>query len=67
SARTQAAAHAAVWALRDGKPVRVAVTAGLDDDAFTEIIEGDLKAGDRVIVSEQRITNSRAAAPRLQL
>ncbi len=67
SAGTQTAPQAAVWALRDGKPVRIAVTAGLDDDAFTEIVEGDLKAGDRVIVGEQRVTNNKAAAPRLQL
>ena len=57
-----------VWVLRDGKPVRVAVTAGLDDDTFTEIVKGELKAGDLVIVAEQRTTdNSKAAAPRLQM
>ena len=42
-----------VWVLADGKPVRVAVTLGLDDDSFTEIFGGDLKPGDQVIVSEQ--------------
>ena len=31
--------------LRDGKPVRVPVTAGLDDDTYTEIVKGELKAG----------------------
>jgi HlyD family secretion protein len=54
--------------LRDGKPVRVAVTAGLDDDTYTEIVKGELKAGDLVIVAEQRTTNnSKVAAPRLQM
>ena len=55
--------------LRDGKPVRVAVTAGLDDDTYTEIVKGDLKAGDQVIISEQRNNNgnNRTAAPRLRL
>jgi HlyD family secretion protein len=43
-----------VWVLRDGKPVAVSVTSGLDDDAFAEIVEGELHPGDRVIVSEQR-------------
>ena len=38
----------------NGKPVRVAVTLGLDDDSYTEIVGGELKAGDQVIVSEQR-------------
>lgn len=51
-------AHAAgttpqrVWVLRDGKPARVPVTVGLEDDAFAEITGGNLKAGDLVITSE---------------
>jgi HlyD family secretion protein len=43
-----------VWLLRDGKPVAVSVTSGLDDDTFAEIVKGELQPGDRVIVSEQR-------------
>jgi HlyD family secretion protein len=43
-----------VWVLRDGKPVRVAVTLGLDDDTYTEIVSGELKVGDQVVLSEQR-------------
>ena len=39
--------------MADGKPVRVAVTLGLDDDSFTEIVGGELKLGDQVILSEQ--------------
>ena len=35
--------------LRDGKPVRMAITTGLDDDSFTQVVKGDLKAGDRVV------------------
>jgi HlyD family secretion protein len=61
--RTRPAGQARVFVLRDGKPVRVAVTAGLDDEAFAEIVKGDLKAGDQVIVTEQREA-ARAAAPR---
>ncbi|MDI1344071.1 MAG: efflux RND transporter periplasmic adaptor subunit [Pseudolabrys sp.] len=65
---TATAPQAAVWVLRDGKPVRVAVTAGLDDDSFTEIVQGDVKVGDRVIIAEQRTnSSSKAATPRLQL
>jgi hypothetical protein len=56
--------------LADGKPVRVAVTLGLDDDSFTEIVGGALKHGDRVILSEQsggagKGTRPAVAAPRL--
>ena len=64
---TKTAARAAVWVLRDGKPEQVAVTAGLDDDTFTEIVAGDVKAGDQVITAERRATSVKAAAPRLQL
>ena len=54
-----------LWVLRDGKPVRVAVTAGLDDDTYTEIVKGDLKTDDQVIIAEQRTNSSKPAAPRL--
>jgi hypothetical protein len=40
--------------------VRVPVTVGLDDDTNAEIVKGDLRAGDRVIVSDQ----GGAASPR---
>jgi HlyD family secretion protein len=52
--------HAEVWLLRDGHPSRVTIKPGLDDDSYVEVIEGDLHAGDQVIVSEQR---TRGAAP----
>jgi HlyD family secretion protein len=58
-----------VWVLRQGRPVRVPVTIGLDDDTNAEIVKGDLHAGDRVIVSEQSGDGSpsrQGAAPRLR-
>jgi HlyD family secretion protein len=57
-----------VYVLRDGKPVRVAVTVGLDDDGHAEIIKGDLTPGDKIITSEQRngTTSRQATAPRLR-
>ncbi len=42
-----------VWLLANGKPVHIAVTLGLDDDSFTEIVGGELKPDDQVILSEQ--------------
>ena len=45
AARTRPSNQGAVYVLRDGKPVRVAVTVGLDDDSHTEIVKGDLQAG----------------------
>ena len=65
SGRNAAGRASRVWVLRDGKPVRVAVTAGLDDDTYTEIVKGELKAGDLVIIAEQRDQQRQAggAAP----
>ncbi len=39
-----------VWKLVAGRPVRVPVQIGLDDEAFTEVVSGALSAGDTVIV-----------------
>jgi hypothetical protein len=40
---------------------------GLDDDNFTEIVEGDVKPGDRVVVGERSASTgqSRLPVPRL--
>jgi len=59
----------AVYVLRDGKPVKVAVTVGLDDDSHAEIVKGDLKQGDRVIITTQSggaANNRPATGPRLR-
>jgi HlyD family secretion protein len=53
-----------VWVLRDGKPVPVQVTTGLDDENFTEIVAGDLRPGDQVITGEAHgAATARSAAP----
>jgi HlyD family secretion protein len=44
---------AQIWVLRNGAPVRVPITVGLDDDTQVEIVKGDVAVGDQVIVSEQ--------------
>ncbi len=41
-----------VWALRGGDPQMLVITPGLDDDTFTEMVKGDLQAGDEIIVGE---------------
>ena len=50
---TGAAGPAQIWVLRNGAPVRVPITTGLDDDTEVEIVHGDVKVGDQVILSEQ--------------
>jgi HlyD family secretion protein len=46
-----------LWVLRDGQPVALAVALGLDDDNVTEIVKGDLRPGDQVIVGEANGAN----------
>jgi len=53
-----------VWVLRDGTPTPAEVTTGLDDDDFTEIVQGNLKVDDRVIIAEQQNSaNARSSVP----
>jgi HlyD family secretion protein len=58
--------QAQIWVLRNERPIPVPVAVGLEDDNFTEIISGDVKAGDLVIIAEQRATSSESAIPRLR-
>jgi HlyD family secretion protein len=44
--------QAQIWILRDGQPSAVQVVTGLGDGTFTEIVSGDVKAGDQVITAE---------------
>ncbi|MBB4198236.1 efflux transporter periplasmic adaptor subunit [Rhodoblastus sphagnicola] len=44
---------ARLWLLRDEKPVAIDIVAGLDDDNFTEIVQGDVKAGDVILLGAE--------------
>jgi HlyD family secretion protein len=50
--------HVTVWTLQKKKPVAVPVVIGYSDGSNVEITGGDLKAGDSVITSEIRSSNS---------
>jgi HlyD family secretion protein len=58
-----------LWILRAGKPTRIEVKTGLDDDTFTEIVGGYIRVGDKVIVSERAGTSNKstAAGPAMRL
>jgi HlyD family secretion protein len=43
-----------VWVLRQDRPVAVSIRAGLDDGTFSEVMGGELRATDRVIVGQMR-------------
>ena len=51
-ARTPLDGWPQVWILREGRPTAVPVQLGLHDGAYTEIVKGDLKPGDDLIISE---------------
>jgi HlyD family secretion protein len=53
--------HARVWVLRDGALHLVRIQTGLDDGELIEVVKGDLKAGDKVIVKEVRATEAKSA------
>jgi HlyD family secretion protein len=57
--------QAQIWVLRDGQPLAIPVVKGLDDDSFTEIVSGDVKTSDQVIIAEQSVTST-TVMPRLQ-
>ena len=52
-ARTPLDGSPQVWTLREGRPTAVLVQLGLPDGVFTEIVKGDLKPGDDLIISER--------------
>jgi len=39
-----------IWVLENGKPKRVGVTLGISDGSYTEVLAGDLKEGQQIIV-----------------
>src|SRR5262250_3330781 len=56
-----------VWVLRDGKPAAVPLRVGLDDGTSAEVVSGELREGDHVIVAEPSADSSsgtRQQAPR---
>jgi HlyD family secretion protein len=69
SAERRTASSPQLWVLRDGHPYRVAVTTGLDDDTFTEIVSGGIRTGDKVIVSERTSASGKStgAGPAMHL
>ncbi len=47
---TPVAKQQGVWVLRGGKPVRINVKTGISDGEWTELLEGEIKEEDQVIV-----------------
>ena len=55
-----------VWLLDNGKPRRVPITPGISDGAYTEIVSGELKEGQQLIVEALKKAMTQApAGPRM--
>lgn len=50
-----------LWVLRDGAPQSITVKTGLTDGTSTEIVEGELKPGDAVVVEAASADDKKAA------
>jgi len=51
-----------VWALRGGQPVPISIRPGVSDGSMTEVVEGDLRAGDHVVTDAGGATSIASAA-----
>jgi len=55
-----------VWLLEQGTPKRVSITPGISDGNFTEIVSGDLKEGQQIIIESLKKNKAPAASgPRM--
>jgi len=53
---------ARVWMLKGGKPVPIAFMRGLQNSRYAEVMGGDLKDGDQIIVGAVESQNGSQAA-----
>lgn len=65
SGAARASDQGQIWVLRDGQPSAIPVVTGLDDDSFTEIVNGDVKPSDQVITAERTVAST-TVMPRLR-
>jgi HlyD family secretion protein len=58
---------AGVWILEDGKPKQIRVTTGISDGNYTELVSGDIKEGQELIVESitKAKPQSRPTGPRM--
>lgn len=55
-----------VWIVENGKPKRVSITTGISDGNYTEIVSGELREGQEVIVeSLSKATGPASSGPRM--
>jgi HlyD family secretion protein len=57
----------AIWVLENGKPKRVGITLGISDGSYTEVLSGDLKEGQLLIIESLKKgkTSNAPSGPRM--
>ena len=65
--KTQRYKDKGVWVMKNGKPERVAIVAGISDDEHTEIISGNIRSGDKVIIEQTEADSDKARAMRMRM
>ena len=55
-----------VWTIENNQPKRVVVNVGIYNDEYTEVISGNIKVGDKVIV-ESTVENEKERAMRMRM
>jgi HlyD family secretion protein len=54
-----------VWVLENGKPKRINVAPGISDGAYTEVVSGELKEGQNLIVEALKKRSQAQSGPRM--
>jgi HlyD family secretion protein len=56
-----------VWVLEKGKPQRISISAGISDGSYTELVSGEIREGQEIIVESlnKQKDNNRAVRPRM--
>jgi len=52
-----------IWVLRDGQPVPVQITVGVSDGTVTEVLQGPLQPGDKVLTGVETSGGANGARP----
>jgi HlyD family secretion protein len=59
-----------IWVLENNKPKRIAITTGISDGAYTELLPGEIKEGQEIIVESlsksKTQSQSQSSAPRMR-
>lgn len=67
SGKTQRYKDKGVWVMKNGTPERIPVVAGISDDENTEIKNGNLKVGDKVILERSDSSDPKDRAIRMRM